>query len=276
VVDIDLEKFFDRVCHDKLLGKVQERISDRRVVNLIRLFLKCGVLEDGLVKATAEGTPQGGPLSPILSNLMLDELDRELERRGHCFVRYADDANIYVRTSRAGRRVMKSVTKFLERRLKLKFNKEKSAVARPWFRKFLGFTLSRGAKRAISAPSLQRFKARIRAITCRTRGRSIKQIIEELRSYLQGWGGYYCFCEVRSVLRELDSWIRRRLRSMLWKQWGRSGYRKLRALGIDRELAWNTCNSAHGPWRLSHSPALRFALNIKYFDSLGLPRLTTL
>jgi len=240
------------------------------------LVLKSGVMENGLVKPITKGTPQGAPLSPILSNLMLDELDRELERRGHRFVRYADDANIYVRSLRAGKRVMRSITKFLEQKLKLKVNQDKSAVARPSKRKFLGFTFGRNrkAKRTISPQSLKRCKAKIRELTSRTRGRSIKQIVEELRSYLNGWGNYYCFCEARTVLKYLDSWIRRRLRCVLWKQWGRSGYKKLRARGVSVRLAWNTSKSAHGPWRLSRSPALNIALPGKYFDSLGLPRLT--
>jgi RNA-directed DNA polymerase len=275
VVDIDLEKFFDRVNHDKLMGEVEKRIKDKRVLALIRRYLKAGVLAEGLVSAIDEGTPQGGPLSPLLSNLLLDQCDRELEKRGHRFVRYADDANIYVKSERAGRRVMGSVSRFLTRKLKLKVNLAKSAVARPWERKFLGFTFTAGRrpKRRIAPQALQRFKARIRQVTNRTRGINLERMIREARPYLVGWRNYFGFCEVRSILKELDSWIRRRLRCMQWKQWGRRRYRELRKRGVSRDLAWNTTKSAHGPWRLSRSPALSFALPAAYFDSLGLPRL---
>jgi RNA-directed DNA polymerase len=275
VVDIDLEKFFDRVNHDKLMSEAEKRIRDKRVLALIRRYLKAGVLAEGLVGAIDEGTPQGGPLSPLLSNLLLDHLDCELERRGHRFVRYADDANIYVKSERAGRRVMESVSRFLSRKLRLTVNGEKSAVARPWERKFLGFTFTTGGKpkRRIAPQALTRFKARIRAHTRRTRGISLERMIRELRPYLVGWRNYFGFCEVRSPLKELDSWIRRRLRCMLWKQWGRRRYGELWKRGVSRELAWNTTKSAHGPWRLSRSPALSFALPAAYFASLGLPRL---
>jgi RNA-directed DNA polymerase len=275
VVDIDLEKFFDRVNHDKLMGEVEKRIKDKRVLALIRRYLKAGVLAEGLVSAIDEGTPQGGPLSPLLSNLLLDQFDRELEKRGHRFVRYADDANLYVKSERAGKRVMESVSRFLTRRLKLKVNLAKSAVARPWERKFLGFTFTAGRKpkRRIAPQALQRFKARIRQMTNRTRGINLERMIGEARPYLVGWRNYFGFCEIRSILKELDSWIRRRLRCMQWKQWGRRRYRELRKRGVSRDLAWNTAKSAHGPWRLSRSPALSFALPAAYFDSLGLPRL---
>jgi len=278
VVDIDLEKFFDRVNHDILMSKVEKRIKDKRVVKLIRSFLKSGILENGLVQNTEEGTPQGGPLSPILSNLMLDELDRELERRGHRFVRYADDCNIYTKSRTAGKRVMHSVTKFLEGKLKLKVNKEKSAVGRPRERKFLGFVINGGsaAKRAISPESLKKFKQRIRELTGRNQGKSLEQLVRNLKPYLIGWGHYYCFCETRSVLVKLDSWIRRRLRCIVWKQWGRRGYRELRKRGIDQYLAWCTSKSAHRPWRLSHTPALNMALPSSYFNSIDLPRLSDL
>ncbi len=275
VVDIDLEQFFDRVNHDILMHEVAKRARDTRVVKLIRSYLQSGVLSGGVVVATEEGTPQGGPLSPLLSNLMLDKLDRELEQRGHRFVRYADDCNIYVRSLRAGQRVLKSVTDFLTRQLKLKVNEAKSAVAFPWQRKFLGFsfTSGRSPKRRIAPQALKRFRGRIRELTRRTRGISLDRMIRELRTYLTGWIAYFGFCEARSILKELDSWVRRRLRCMLWKQWGRRSYRELRARGVSRDLSWNTCKSAHGPWRLSRSPALSFALPGRYFDSLGLPRL---
>jgi len=275
VVDIDLEKFFDRVNHAKLMSEVEKQIKDTRVITLIRRYLKAGLIAEGLVVAVDEGTPQGGPLSPLLSNLLLDHLERELERRGHRFVRYADDANIYVKSERAGRRVMASVSRFLTRKLRLTVNAEKSAVARPWARKFLGFTFTAKGKpkRRIAPQALRRFKARIRQLTNRTRGISVERMIRELRPYLVGWRNYFGFCEIRSILQELDSWIRRRLRCMLWKQWGRRRYRELRQRGISQDLAWNTAQSAHGPWRLSRSPALSLALPAASFASRGLPRL---
>lgn len=274
VVDIDLEKFFDRVNHDKLMSEVAKRVRDHRVLKLIRRFLKAGVMEQDALHETGEGTPQGGPLSPLLANLLLDGLDRELEHRGHLFVRYADDSNVYVRSKRAGQRVLRSITRFLSSRLKLKVNEAKSAVGRPWERKFLGFTFSRrDLCLRISDAAVKRFKEKVKAITSRTRGRRIEQIAEEICRYLLGWKGYFGHTEVSSPLKELDSWIRRRLRSYLWKQWGRRGYRELRKRGVSRDLAWNTAKSAHGPWRLSRSPALAFAFPASYFDSLGVPRL---
>jgi len=275
VVDIDWEKFFDRVNHDKLMGEVEKRLRDQRVIALIRRYLKAGVLAEGLVGASDEGTPQGGPLSPLLSNLLLDQLDRELERRGHRFVRYADDANLYVKSERAGKRVMASVSRFLTRKLRLTVNEGKRAVAQPWERKFLGvtFTAKGKPKRRVAPQALQRFKARIRAHTSRTRGISLTRTIRELRPYRVGWRNYFGFCAVRSVFKALDSWIRRRLRGLLWKQWGRRRYRELRQRGVSQDWAWNTVKSAHGPWRVSRSPALSFALPAAYFASLGLPRL---
>jgi RNA-directed DNA polymerase len=274
VVDIDLEKFFDRVNHDKLMGEVSKHVKDWRVLSLIRRYLRAGFMEQDVLHETLEGTPQGGPLSPLLANLLLDGLDRELESRGHLFVRYADDSNIYVRSKRAGHRVMQSITRFLSSRLKLAVNEAKSAVGRPWDRKFLGFTFSRrdlGVR--ISDAAVKRFKERVKTITSRTRGRRIERITEEISRYLLGWKGYFGFAEVHSPLKELDSWIRRRLRCYLWKQWGRGGYRELRKRGVSRDLAWNTAKSAHGPWRFSRSPALVFALPADYFVSLGVPRL---
>ena len=252
VVDLDLEKFFDRVNHDKLMAAIARRVNDKRMLRLIRAFLESGVMENGLVSPVEEGTPQGGPLSPLLSNLVLDELDRELERRQHRFVRYADDCNIYVASERAGKRVMQSVTGFIRRRLKLKVNETKSAVARPQERKFLGFSFTYGAKpkRRIAPKALLRCKQRVRELTRRTRGISLEQMTKELASYLQGWKGYFGYSQTPSVLEELDRWIRRRLRSVIWKQ------RKRRS-----------------PWRLANSPALSVPFPIAYFDSLGLPRL---
>jgi RNA-directed DNA polymerase len=277
VVDLDLEKFFDRVNHDKLMAAMARRESDKRMLKLIRAFLESGVMENGLVSPVEEGTPQGGPLSPLLSNLVLDELDRELERRQHRFVRYADDCNIYVASERAGKRVMQSVTSFLRRRLKLKVSEAKSAVARPQARKFLGFSFTSGKepKRRIAPKALERCKRKIRELTRRTRGISEEQTTKELAAYLRGWKGYFGYCQTPSVLYGLEQWMRRRLRSMIWKQWkrGRVRFRNLRQRNIGIDLAAETAGSAHGPWRLANSPALSMALPVAYFDALGLPRL---
>jgi RNA-directed DNA polymerase len=253
------------------------RIADNRMLRFIGAFLKAGVMENGLVSPVDEGTPQGGPLSPLLSNLVLDELDRELERRGHCFVRYADDCNIYVRSAGAGRRVMRSLTRFITQRLKLKVNESKSTVARPAERKFLGFSLTnaREPKRRIAPKALLRCKRRIRELTRRTRGVSLKQMTTELAEYLRGWKSYCGFCETPSVLQHLDQWIRHRLRAVIWKQWRRRRIGKLYARGVSLQLAAQTALSACGPWRVAHSPALSYAFPIVYFDSLGLPRLFT-
>ena len=278
VVDLDLEKFFDRVNHDRLMAAIAQRVTDKRVLRLIGAFLKVGVLENGLVSPAEEGTPQGGPLSPLLSNIVLDELDRELERRGHRFVRYADDCNIYVRSRRAGQRVMANITRFITRRLKLKVNEAKSAVARPEQRKFLGFSFSRNKepKRRIAPKALLRCKQKIRELTRRTRGISLEQMITELAAYLRGWKSYFGFCQTPQPLRELDKWIRHRLRSVIWKQWkrGRVRYRKLVQRGVGAQLARQTAGSSDGPWHLADSPALQYALPNAYFDSLGLYRLS--
>ena len=275
VVDLDLEKFFDRVNHDVLMGLVAQRVSDKPLLRLIRGYLTAGVLADGLVGPTDEGVPQGGPLSPLLSNLMLDVLDQELERRGHRFVRYADDCNIYVRSQRAGERVMASVTRFLARRLKLTVNTAKSAVAPPSRRKFLGFSFTSGRepRRRIAPLAIHRFKARVRELTRRTSGRALAQIVERLAAYLIGWRGYFGFCETPSVLRALDEWIRRRLRAIAWQHWkrGRTRFAELRRLGVGRALAAQTAGSPHGPWRLSNSPALTRALPNAFLGTLGLP-----
>ena len=273
VVDIDLEKFFDRVNHDKLMNEVRRKVSDRRIEQLIRRYLKACIQDQDKIFEPDQGTPQGGPLSPLLANLLLDQLDRELEKRGHRFVRYADDCNIYVKSRRAGIRVLKSISHYLVRHLKLQVNAAKSAVGRPWERSFLGFSFSRRLNIILSTKSLKRFKHRVREITYRTRGRRIEAIIFEVRRFMLGWYGYFRIIEVRSILKELDSWIKRRLRCYLWKQWGRRGYKELRRRGVSRDLAWNTCKSAHGPWRLSRSPGLAFALPARYFASLGLPML---
>ena len=274
VVDLDLEKFFDRVNHDKLMARLARRISDKRMLKLIRAFLRAGVLEGGLVSPIDEGTPQGGPLSPLLSNIVLDELDRELEQRGHRFVRYADDCNIYVRSQRAGERVMKSVSQFITSKLKLKVNEEKSAVARPGQRKFLSFSFlgSEIVKRRIAAKAIARFKQRVRELTRRTRGVKVETMVAQLSRYLRGWRGYFGFCQTPWVLRSLESWLRRRLRAVVWKQWkrGKVRFAELRKRGVSKDLAARTVGSAHGPWRLSNSPALNVALPNAYFASLGL------
>src|SRR5712692_10994269 len=264
-----------RVNHDRLLAAVAERVADKRMLKLIRAFRKAGVMEDGLVSPVDEGTPQGGPLSPLLSNLVLDELDRELERRGHHFVRYADDCNIYVGSERAGQRVMESVTHFITHHLKLKVNQAKSAVARPGQRKFLGFsfTSEREPRRRIAPKAIARFKERIREQTRRTRSISLPQMVKTITTYLRGWLGYFGDCQTPSVLHRLETWLRRRLRSVVWKQWkrGRTRFKELRKRGVGKDLAAQTAGSAHGPWRIANSPALSLALPNASFAQLGLP-----
>jgi RNA-directed DNA polymerase len=277
VVDFDLEKFFDRVQHDKLMGQIATRVEDKRLLKLIRAFLNAGVMENGLVSPSVEGTPQGGPLSPLFSNLVLDELDRELERRGLRFVRYADDSNIYVRSERAGQRVMESVKRFITKKLKLKVNEAKSAVARPQQRKFLGFSFSNGpeVRRIIAPKALDRFKHRIREITRRAKGVSIAETIAELAPYMRGWRSYFGFCETPEVLISLTRWVRLRLRAALWRQWKtpRRRLEALLALGVRPRLARNTASSGLGPWYLARAKALSVGLSNAYFKSLGLPTL---
>jgi len=257
---------------------LQIKVHDKRLLKLIRTFLTAGVMEGGLVSPVDEGTPQGGPLSPLLSNIVLDEFDRELESRGLRFARYADDSNIYVRSRRAGERVMESITRFITEKLKLKVNQQKSAVARPWERKFLGFSFTSGQepKRRIAPKAVLRFKEKVRELTRRTRGVSIERIAEDLTRYLRGWLGYFGKCQTPYVLEKLDRWVRHRLRSVIWKQWKRGSVRfaELRKGGVGTDLAAQTAGSAHGPWRLANSPALAKALPNAYFDSLGIPRLT--
>jgi RNA-directed DNA polymerase len=276
-VDLDLEKFFDRVSHDKLMGQIAKRVEDKRVLKVIRAFLNAGVMENGLVGPSVEGTPQGGPLSPLLSNLVLDALDRELERRGLRFVRYADDCNIYVRSERAGQRVMKSITRFITKKLKLKVNEAKSAVARPQERKFLGFSFSAGpeVKRVIAPKALDRFKRRIRDITRKAKGVSIETTVEELAPYMRGWRNYFGFCETPEVLIGLTRWVRLRLRAALWRQWKTQRRRRaaLLDLGVRPRLASNTAGSGLGPWYLARAKALSVGLSNAYFKSLGLPSL---
>jgi RNA-directed DNA polymerase len=260
-----------------LVGEIAKRVEDKRLLKLIRAFLNAGVMENGLVSPSVEGTPQGGPLSPLLSNLVLDELDRELGRRGHRFVRYADDCNIYVRSERAGQRVMEGITHFIMQELKLKVNEAKSAVARPQERKFLGFSFTAGpeVKRTIAPKALERFKRRIREITRRAKGVSIKTTMEELASYIRGWRGYFGFCETPEVLIALTRWVRLRLRAALWRQWKTPRRRRaaLIALGVKGRLASNTAGSGRGPWHLARSKALSVGLSNAYFRLLGLPSL---
>ncbi|WP_244280318.1 group II intron reverse transcriptase/maturase [Paenibacillus alginolyticus] len=279
VIDIDLEKFFDRVHHDRLMAKLAERITDKILLKIIRKFLQSGVLMDGLVQPTKEGAPQGGPLSPLLSNIVLDELDKTLEQRNLRFVRYADDCNIYVKTWKAGQRVKQSVTKFIEEKLKLKVNQAKSAVDRPWKRKFLGFTFSwdkKNPKVKISESSMQRVKAKIRIITSRRSPIPMEMRIKELNQYLTGWLGYYELADTPSVFKELDEWIRRRLRMCLWKQWKlpSTKVKKLAALGIPKQKAYEWGNTRKKYWRISKSPILHRALDNPYWLSNGLRNLS--
>jgi RNA-directed DNA polymerase len=274
VVDCDLEAFFDNVNHDKLMTQLKDRHRDPMLLRLINRYLKAGVQIDGTTKASIEGVPQGGPLSPVLSNIVLNQLDWELTTREHRFVRYADDFVVFVKSQPAGERVMQSLQRYIDDSLRLKVNTQKSAVDRPWKRTFLGFTFSkRGLKIKVSDKALMKLKATVRMLSRRTRGHTLLQVIAEIRKSLLGWKAYFDIAEVLSPLRDLDKWIRRRLRSYVWKQWGRKGYRMLRRLGVKRQLAWNTAKSAHGPWRLSASPALYSALPNKYFQNLGLPEL---
>jgi RNA-directed DNA polymerase len=277
VVDIDLEKFFDRVNHDKLMGTLAKRIKDKRLLKLIRKYLKSGIMINGIVTTGEVGTPQGGPLSPLLSNIVLDELDKELERRGHKFVRYADDANIYVKTKKAGNRVMGSITSFIEGKLKLKVNLNKSAVNRPWKRKFLGFsfTFHKEPKVRIAKESVKRMKHKIREITSRKKPYPMEYRIEKLNQYLMGWCGYFALADTPSVFKDFDSWIRRRLRMCMWKNWKKPStkVRKLIGLGVPKGKAYEWGNSRKSYWRVSKSPILHRTLGNSYWSSQGLKSL---
>lgn len=279
VVDIDLEKFFDRVNHDKLMGLLAKRIEDKRLLKLIHKYLKTGIMINGVVTDNEEGTPQGGPLSPLLSNIVLDELDKELEKRGHQFVRYADDCNIYVKTYKAGNRVMKSVTSYLEGKLKLKVNVNKSAVARPWRRKFLGFSFTNHTepKVRIAKTSVSRMKDKIRDITSRKKPYSMEVRIQKLNQYLMGWCGYFALADTPNIFKTLESWIRRRLRMCVWKSWKKPGtkVRKLVGLGIPKGKAHEWGNSRKSYWRISKSPILHRALGNSYWSSQGLKSLVS-
>jgi RNA-directed DNA polymerase len=275
VVDLDLEKFFDRVNHDVLMSRLARRIKDKRVLRLIRRYLQAGMMANGLTTARREGTPQGGPLSPLLSNILLDELDKELERRGHKFCRYADDCNIYVQSRSAGERVMKSLTGFLERRLRLRVNAEKSAVARPWERKFLGYSLTwhHQARLRVARSSVQRLKEKLREIFRRGRGRNLGKLIEgELTPLLRGWMNYFRLAEVKGVFEELDGWVRRKLRCLIWRHWKRTFTRAkgLMQRGLAKEQALKSAMNGRGPWWNSGAAHMNAAFPKSYFDRCGL------
>lgn len=274
VVDMDLEKFFDRVNHDILMSRLARRISDKRVLGLIRRYLQAGMMAGGVVSARAEGTPQGGPLSPLLSNVLLDELDKELERRGHKFCRYADDCNIYVRSKAAGERVLKSVTEFLSKRLRLQVNAAKSAVARPWERKFLGYSMTwhKQPRLKVAPESVKRLKEKIRTIFREGRGRSLRKVIEELNQLLRGWMNYFRLATVKNVFEELDGWLRRKLRCLLWRQWKRNFTRakNLMKRGLEKLRAWKSATNGHGSWWNAGASHMNEAFPKSFFDRQGL------
>lgn len=279
VIDMDLEKFFDKVNHDILMGKLEKKIKDKRLLSLIRKYLKSGILINGVSVTSAEGTPQGGPLSPLLANIMLDELDKELEKRGHKFCRYADDNNVYVKSKRAGIRVMESMIKLIENKLKLKVNKDKSAVDFVSKRKFLGFSFyfaKGGAEIRIHEKSIKRFKDKIKFYTNRNIGISMESRLKKLNQIMMGWINYYGIANSVAKLKELDKWIRRRLRACIWKQWKKisTRHRNLVKLGINKYKAWEYANTRKGYWRISKSPILSKSLNNKYLESLGFVSLT--
>ncbi len=274
VVDMDLEKFFDRVNHDILMAKLAKKIEDGRVLKLIRRYLEAGMMAEGVVSPRTQGTPQGGPLSPLLSNILLTELDRELERRGHAFCRYADDCNIYVRSHAAGERVLAGISQFLSERLKLTVNEAKSAVARPWERKFLGYSLTwhKAPKLRIAPTSLQRLEDKIREVLKGARGRSVRATIEELNPVLRGWAAYFKLTETKRALEELDGWLRRKLRCILWRQWKRPYTRakNLMKAGLKEERAFRSALNQRGPWWNSGASHMNAAFPKSFFDRLGL------
>jgi group II intron reverse transcriptase/maturase len=273
VVDFDLEKFFDRVNHDILMARIARRVKDTTVLRLIRRYLQAGILEGGVVSPRSEGTPQGGPLSPLLSNILLDDLDKELERRGHKFARYADDCNIYVQSEMAGQRVMASIERFLEKRLRLKINRDKSAVARPWNRKFLGYTvLNRKGRLKIAHQSIQRLKAKLRLICRRGRGRKLDTVIRELTPIIRGWIAYFRLAEIKGVFEDLDMWVRHKLRCIMWRQWKRPAarYRELRRRGLQQDHARQSAINGRGPWWNSGQAHMNLAVPTKYLRTLGL------
>ena len=274
VVDIDLEKFFDRVSHDILMSRVARRISDKRLLGLIRRYLQAGVMVDGIEMARTEGTPQGSPVSPILSNIMLDDLDKKLERRGHAFCRYADDCNIYIASEKAGIRVMASITQFLAKRLNLRVNAEKSAVDRPWKLKYLGYSMTSERKPRLkpAEKSVARLKANLKDAFRRGRGRSLAQTIATISPILRGWGQYFKLAGVKRIFEELDGWIRRRLRCLLWRQWKRPRIRYLNLIkrGLEAAFARKSTGNGRGPWWNAGTSQMKIAFPKKYFDSYGL------
>jgi RNA-directed DNA polymerase len=274
VVDLDLSQFFDRVNHDILMGLVSTKVRDPRVLLLIRRYLEAGMMEGGLIQPRLEGTPQGGPLSPLLSNILLTELDRELEKRGHSFCRFADDSNVYVKSKRAGERVKQGITRFLTERLKLVVNEAKSAVDRPWNRKFLGYsvTVHKSSKLKVAATSLNRLMVKIRALMRMGRGRNIGRTIQDLNPLLRGWSAYFRWTQVLGVLEDLDSWIRRKLRCILWRQWKRPYTRGMNLMkaGLTEERAFRSAFNQRGPWWNSGKAHMNHAFPKKYFDQLGL------
>jgi len=274
VVDLDLEKFFDRVNHDILMSRVARKVRDKRVLGLIRRYLQAGLMAEGVVSPRVEGTPQGGPLSPLLSNILLDDLDKELERRGHKFCRYADDCNIYLQSRAAGERVIKSVTSFLSQRLHLRVNVDKSAVARPWRRKFLGYSITwdKQPRLKVAEASIQRFKVKLRALCRAGRGRNLKRFIEELTPVLRGWVNYFRLAEVKGIFEELDGWLRRKLRCLLWRQWKRN-FTRAKALmrrGLERVRAWQSATNGRGPWWNAGASHMNEAFPKTFFDRMGL------
>jgi len=274
VVDTDLEKFFDRVNHDVLMARLARRVKDKRVLLLIRRFLQAGMMEGGLASPRTEGTPQGGPLSPLLSNVLLDDLDKELERRGHRFVRYADDCNVYVRSKAAGERVMVSLERYLREKLRLRINRDKSAVARPWDRKFLGYsvTVHREAKLKVASESVKRLKAKLRDILRPGRGRSLVRVCDQLAPLIRGWVGYYRLAEVKGVFEALDRWLRRRLRSIVWRQWKRprTRFKDLCRRGLEVARAAASAFNGRGPWWNAGASHLNEALPTRWLRTLGL------
>jgi len=275
VVDMDLEKFFDRVNHDILMSRLARRVKDRRVLGLVRRYLQAGVMDGGLVTRSTEGTPQGGPLSPLLSNILLDDLDKELERRGHAFCRYADDCNIYVRSRRAGENVLVSISRFLEKGLKLKVNRDKSAVDSPCNRSFLGYSMTyhMQPRLKVAPASVARFKAKLRILFRQGRGRNLGWFIQEdLMPLIRGWLNYFRLAEVKGVFEELDGWIRRKLRCILWRQWKRAftRARNLIKRGLSEARAWKSVTNGRGPWWNSGASHMNQAVPKRYFDTLGL------
>lgn len=279
VVDMDLEQFFDRVDHDLLMGKLAEQVGDPRVLKLIRRYLTAGMMTDGQLEPRREGMPQGGPLSPLLSNVLLTDLDRELERRGHRFCRFADDCNVYVKSERAGRRLLASLTRFLSDRLKLTVNVSKSAVARPWQRKFLGYsqTWHKKPRLRIAQTSRKRFKDKVRQVLRGARGRKLAHTIQQLNPLLRGWAAYFRLTETKRVLEELDGWVRHKLRCILWRQWKRplSRARNLMRAGLSEQRAWRSATNGRGPWWNSGASHMNAAFKKTWFDRLGLVSLLT-